>query len=261
MGTQPFRIVSPDPLYPRKASAIPMGNAPKFQSDKTACVPESTQRSSPTSSFRSLAGEDLEAHMGVFRYGVFDLTDAIRPSYDLQVVPRQGFRHDFYTDPKTNTKVPVIMAAASSERLFELFIDLVDCLGDEVDLVLETSHSGASDEHEDLYREHIDVPVLKSVLYDFEEMLLNDGCTGIAVLNPRKQQEVQFDEHKMLICYGSPLESFERVLIKHDVYPDEQIRFITEAEHVHSSTDVLAREFSKLQSRLGIDLDFISRIG
>lgn len=230
-----------------------MGNAPKFQSSKPALTSESSPRCNPTSSFRTLECDDLEAHMGVFRYGTFDLTDAIRPSYDLQVVPRQGFRHDSYTDPKTNSVVPVIMAAASRERLFDLFMDLIDCLGNEVDLVLETSHSGDSDEHEDLYREHIDVPVLKSVLYDFEEMLLNDGCTGVAVLNPRKQQEIQFDEHKMLICYGSPLEAFERVLIKHDVYPDEQIRFITEAEHVHSSTDVLAREFSKLQSRLGID--------
>ena len=222
---------------------------------------ESTGTTVPVGSFELLSDEELRTHMGIRQYGMFELTDAVRPSYDLQVVPRQGFRHDSYTDPKTNTQVPVIMASASRERLFELFIDLIDCLGNEVDLVLETSHSGASDAHEDLYREHIDVPVLKSVLYDFEDMLINDGCTGIAVLNPRKQQEVQFDEHKMLICYGSPLESFERVLIQHDVYPDEQIRFITEAEHVHSSTDILAREFSRLQSRLGIDFDYLNDDG
>jgi hypothetical protein len=194
--------------------------------------------------------------MDRFRYGAFDLTDAVRPSFDLQVVPRQGFRHDFYTDPKAGTKIPVVMAAASRERLFDLFVDLLRCLGGAVDVVLETSHYGGSGEHRDLYREHIDLPVLLSSLYDFEEMLLNDGCTGIAVLNPQKQQEIQFDEHKLLICYGSPLEVFERVLIKHDVYPDQDLRFITEAEHVHSSTDTFAREFSRLQSRLGIDDEF-----
>jgi hypothetical protein len=230
-----------------------MGNAPGYQSSTTASATDANLRAHPTSSFQRLNNEELESHMGVFRYGAFDLTDAVRPSYDLQVVPRQGFRNDSYTDPKTNSQVPVIMAAASRERLFELFLDLVDCLGNEVDVVLETSHYGESGEHEDLYREHIDVPVLKSVFYDFEDLILNDGCTGIAVLNPRKQQEVQFDEHKMLICYGSPLETFERVLIKHDVYPDEQIRFITEAEHVHSSTDTFARELPRLQSQLGID--------
>jgi hypothetical protein len=230
-----------------------MGNAPGFQSSTQPSAPENHSRANPTSSFQQLSSDELEAHMGVFRYGAFDLTDAVRPSYDLQVVPRQGFRHDSYTDPNTNAQVPVIMAAASRERLFDLFMDLIDCLGNEVDVVLETSHYGESGEHEDLYREHIDLPVLKSVFYDFEDMILNDGCTGIAVLNPRKQQEVQFDEHKMLICYGSPLESFERILIKHDVYPDEDIRFITEAEHVHSSTDSFARMFPKLQAQLGMD--------
>lgn len=234
-----------------------MGQAPGYQS-KSNVAAEPTSRSNPTSSFESLTSDQLEAHMGVFRYGVFDLTDAVRPSYDLQVVPKQGFRHDSYVDPQTGAKIPVIMAAASRERLFDLFTDLIECLGDAVDVVLETSHYGDSGDHEDLYREHIDMPVLKSALYEFEEMILNDGCTGIAVLNPRKQQEVQFDEHKMLICYGSPLEPFERVLIKHDVYPDEDIRFITEAEHVHSSTDSFARQFSVLQSRLGIDTDLDS---
>ena len=84
-------------------------------------------------------------------------------------------------------------------------------------------------------------------------MLLNDGCTGIAVLNPQRQQEVQFDEHKMIIAYGSPLESFERVLISHDVYVDESIRFVTEAEHVHTSSDKLYDEFTQLTIRLGME--------
>ncbi|MFY7875558.1 MAG: hypothetical protein ACOVQM_08945, partial [Pirellula sp.] len=69
---------------------------------------------------------------------------------------------------------------------------------------------------------------------------------------------IQFDEHKIIICYGSPLEPFERVLIKHDVYPDEQIRFITEAEHVHSSTDTYVRDFPRMQAQLGIDSDSTS---
>ncbi len=229
-----------------------MGLVPGYRSSASV-TNEPAPRSIPTSSFESLSSEQLEAHMDQFRYGAFDLTDAVRPSFDLQVIPKQGFRHDHYTDPKTGKKIPVIMAAASRERLFDLLIDMLSCLGGTVDVVLETSHYGDTGEHQDLYREHMDLPVLKSTLYDFEEMLLNDGCTGLAVLNPRKQQEIQFDEHKMLICYGSPLEVFERVLIKHDVYPDEGIRFITEAEHVHSSSDLFARQFGQLQSRLGID--------
>lgn len=205
--------------------------------------------------FQQISEEQLEAHLEIFRYGVFELTDAIRPSIELEVVPKQGFRHDMYVDPTSKAKVPVIMASASRERLFDLFIDMVGTLGPVVDVVLETSHYRQSGGHEDFYREHIDMPVLKSILYDFESMLLNDGCTGIAVLNPQRQQEVQFDEHKMIIAYGSPLESYERVLISHDVYCDDEMRFITEAEHVHSSSDALYTQFESLCMRLGMDTE------
>ncbi len=206
-----------------------------------------------SSSFETLTSDELEAHLGVFRYGAFDLTDAVRPSYDLKIVPRQGFRHDAYVDPKNSTKIPVLMASASRERLFELFIDLLEPLGECVDVVLETSHHGSSEGHQDLYREHIDMPVLQSILYDFEDMILNDGCTGIAVLNPGKKQEIQFDEHKMLIVYGTPLNVYEQIMIRHDVYPDADIRFLTEAEHIHSSSDTFHRQFDQLAVRLGID--------
>jgi hypothetical protein len=236
-----------------------MGFSPGFRSNTTKNN-ELSSRSRPTSSFAQLSHDELEAHMERFRYGAFDLTEAVRPSFDLQVIPKQGFRHDQYVDPQSDVCIPVIMAAASRERLFDLFIDLLDCLGGTVDVVLETSHYGDTGEHDDLFREHIDLPVLKSILYDYEELLLNDGCTGIAVLNPEKQQEIQFDEHKMLVCYGSPLEQFERMLIKHDVYPDDGLRFVTEAEHVHSSSDTFARQFRKLQSRLGIDDSFDGNI-
>ena len=52
---------------------------------------------------------------------------------------------------------------------------------------------------------------------------------------------------------GDDLEGFESVLQGHDLPRDDQLHFITEAEHVHSSSDVYARMFQELQTRLGID--------
>jgi hypothetical protein len=205
------------------------------------------------SSFDRLSEDELEAHLGVERYGDFTLTEAIRPSYDLKVVPKQGFRHDFYRDEESQTKVPVLMGAASKERLFDVFMDLLDPLGFEVDVVLETSHNRENGGHLDLYREHIDLPVLKSILYDYEDLLLNDGCTGIAVLNPSIPQEVQFDEHKLLIVYGKPLGAYEDVFLKFGVRRDDRMKFITEAEHVHSSSDRFAQRFEELKMALGMD--------
>jgi hypothetical protein len=206
-----------------------------------------------TSSFEQLDEEELEAHLGVSRYGSFELTEAVRPSYDLQVVPSEGFRHDCYHDEENRTNVPVLMGAVSGERLFETFLDLLDPLGNVVDVVLETSHSRDQKGHQDLYREHIDLPVLKSILWEYEELLVNDGCAGVAVLNPGIPQEVQFDEHKLLIVYGSQLQTFEGVFGERRIGCNDEMKFITEAEHVHSSSDRFSREFDELKTRLGMD--------
>ncbi len=214
---------------------------------------EGGQAAVKSSSFEQLSEEQLEAHLGIQRYGRFTLTDAIRPSYDLKVVPQQGYRHDFYLDEETKTKVPVLMASASREILFDIFMELVEPLGCEVDVVLETSHNREGAGHTDLYREHIDVPVFKSMLWDFEDLLMNDGCTGMAVLNPSIPQEVQFDEHKLLIVYGNPLRAYENVFARFGVRRDDKMKFLTEAEHVHSSSDKYFQSFDELKLRLGMD--------
>lgn len=210
-----------------------------------------------TSSFEHLSEEELKAHLGVSRYGDFHLTDAVRPSYDLQVIPCQGYRHDRYRDEESRSNVPVLMGAASKPYLFDAFLDLLDPLGSVVDVVLETSHNRHARGHQDLYREHIDMPVLKSILYEFEDLLLNDGCTGIAVLNPGIPQEVQFDEHKLLIVYGENLADYEQTFRQHRVGCDDQMKFITEAEHVHSSSDHYSQQFEQLKTRLGMDCDYL----
>jgi hypothetical protein len=204
------------------------------------------------SSFQDVSEEQLEAHLNIARYGSFMLTDAVRPSYDLQVVPCSGYRHDTYQDAETGIKIPVLMASASRESVLDLFLDMLDPLGHEVDMVLETSHERSSG-HLDLYRENIDLPVLKSILYDFEDLLVNDGCLGIAVLNPRIPFEVQFDEHKLLIVYGKRLEEFENLFRSYSIECNEEVKFITEAEHVHSSSEEYFEQFQQLRYRLGID--------
>lgn len=206
------------------------------------------------SSFEDLDEEQLEAHLNIAKYGNFTLTDAVRPSYDLQVVPRAGYRKDAYYDRETGIRIPVLMASASREKLLDIFFDLLEPMGHEVDVVLETSHERRHG-HSDLYRESIDLPILKSTLYDFEDLLLDDGCTGLAVLNPSIPLEVQLDEHKLLVMYGQELRDFEDILHDHGLNQIADLKFITEAEHVHSSTEEFSRQFEQIKYRLGIDED------
>ena len=63
--------------------------------------------------FGQLSDEELEAHLGVARYGDFELSDAVRPSYNLEIVPSAGYRHDTYRDEENRANVPVLMAAVS----------------------------------------------------------------------------------------------------------------------------------------------------
>src|SRR5262245_15438460 len=144
--------------------------------------------------------QKLAAHLKVDHYGDFWLTDAIRPSLQKQVIPREGYRRERYTD--NGMDLPLLAAAVSREKLFDLFMELLDPLGEVVDVILETSHDGDASHHRDLYRDGIDLPVLQSHLCEFEDLLLHDGCTGIAVLSTTGPMEVQFDEHKLLVVYA-----------------------------------------------------------
>lgn len=211
------------------------------------------QRRFSLSSFARLPEQELEKFLQVACYGSFRLTDAVRPSYDLKVTPAEGYRHDAYEDPARETAVPVLLAAVSAERLFEIFLDLIDPIGDPVDVVLETSHDDHAHGHVDLYRQHIDMPVLKSVLGEYENLLTNDGCTGVAVLNRGVPCEVQLDEHKLLIAYGDDLAPFEAILSRHGIPCKERMRFIHEAEHMHSSLSTDQGTFAELAARLGFD--------
>ena len=204
---------------------------------------DETSQSQDFNSFENVTDEQLTAHLKIDKYDAFQLTEAVRPAMDLKIKPSQGFRHEVYVDEDSKTKVPVIMAAASREKLFPLFIQLIQRLGSVVDVVLESSHAQGEGGHIDLYREHIDMPVLCSILWDYEDLLVNDGCTGIAVLNPNTPQEIQFEEHKLLIVYGSPLEPYEFTLESNGVSENQQMKFITEAEHIHSSSDDYAEQF------------------
>jgi hypothetical protein len=194
----------------------------------------------------------LAEHLRVDRYGDFWLTDAVRPSLDHQVTPRQGFRVQTYRDAKAGFRVPVLAASISREHLFDAFLDLLDPLGEIVDVVLETSHETEGAEHRDLFREQIDLPILKSYCCDFEDLLLHDGCTGLAALSANGPMEVQFDEHKLLVVYAADMRPFIDILKDHGIIRDDKLKLITEGEHLHSTDPRYRNEFDQFCYRLGV---------
>src|SRR5262249_13563487 len=115
-----------------------------------------------------------------------------------------------------------------------------------------TSHQSEGTTHRDLYREHIDLPVLQSHFCEFEELLLHDGCTGVAVISTAEPLEVQFDEHKLLVVYARNLKPFEAILRQSGIARDNGMKLITEGEHLHSTDPRYAAAFEQLCYRLGV---------
>jgi hypothetical protein len=179
------------------------------------------------------------------------LTDAVRPAADPATAPVEGYRLDTYRG-RPGYRIPALAAAVSRDRLFDVFLQLLDPLGEVVDVVLETSHGHAADRHRDLRRTHIDRPVLESYLCEFEDLLLNDGCTGVAVVAAGAPMEVQFDEHKQLLVYARRLKPFRRILRAAGVPRRQDLRLISEAAHLHHTRPDYARQFRDLALRLGV---------
>jgi hypothetical protein len=125
------------------------------------------------------------------------------------------------------------------------------------DVVLETSHdakaSSADASRSEVNRTGIERLVLESVLWDFEDLLLNDGCTGIAIMHPELPLEVQLDEHKLLVIYATNRTPFEHILAEQGLDRNDRMRFISQGEHLHTSHTRFARLFDEMAGQLGAE--------
>jgi hypothetical protein len=192
----------------------------------------------------------LSAHLARRDYEDFRLTDAVRPGMDTGIFPVAGFRHDFYTDETTGQETLVIIAAVSREWVVEMFLNLLQPLGDEVSIRLEKRYHVY--EHIECTRDHVDLSDLRCVLEDFADVLLNDGSFSVAVSSSDSPKEVQLDDHKLLYVYGENTKAFERRLQWAGIMRDEQMSFLPEGEHFHCSLGDFGPRLAEFESRLGL---------
>ncbi len=193
----------------------------------------------------------MARHLHRDRFDDFKLTQAIRPALELGVLPREGYRIQHHRGPNRQVRLPVLSAAVSREKLFDVFLALLDPLGPVVDVILESSHEGGEEQVES-EREAIDLPILASYCLEFEDLLMNDGCTGMAVLNQNRQVEVHFDEHKLLYVYAAKLAPFERVLRDFSIPREDDLELLTEAEHIHCTHLRFTDEHQRFCHLLGV---------
>jgi hypothetical protein len=158
---------------------------------------------------------------------------------------------DVYRDRRARLRLGMLSASVSAEQLFDVFLALLEPLGDQVHVVLESSHGVGSEQQSEFRRNHVDAPVLASYLCDFEDLLVNDGCTGVAVLSAAGPVEVQFDEHKLLYVYAADVRPFRQILKQCGVRRRKAMPLISEGEHLHHTTDDYADQSRELCIRTG----------
>ena len=157
------------------------------------------------------------------------------------------------TMPTTAGSVPVLTAAVFARSCSKVFMELLDPLGSEVDVVLETSHNREA------------TRPCGSVPRAYRHAGAQEHPVGVR----RPAVERRLRRHRVLKSLRPPGSAVRRAQAADRVWRgpgrlravfgraripcDDQMKFITEAEHVHSSSDQFFRQFEELRSGLGMD--------
>lgn len=192
-----------------------------------------------------------------------ELPPAVRPLNSIGGSWLQrGYSQRTYRDPESEITKPVLIIAEHKDRLFKLFLRFLKRLQAYTDglthVILQTSHYTGDGSQSDVWADEQDVFVLPSILTDWEEYFLADGCAGVAVCLWDPPIEVKIDEHKLIFVYpGSTDRLWHCIgLLRSWGLPEIQgMRCLSEIEHVHSSSEDLAAQFYKLCQVLGTTPD------
>ena len=186
--------------------------------------------------------------------------DAVKIAPGELFIPERGFKVLQHQPPRSEldpipAPIPVYSIAMEQARAFALFIDLLEPLGEDLSVVLESTHdSMVSDRSRDYWSDSHDSIALESALVEYEDLLTKDGCTGISIMDEREKYEVMFTEDKTLHCYGTPgiMGKFQRILYRHNVLhrPDMKI-LSTKIAHAHRTTAQYCERFHELVERVG----------
>lgn len=183
--------------------------------------------------------------------GVSPLTNSVRL--------KEGYRSGEYRIKREDggmTRIPMIVAAATREEVYGLFIALLEPLGDEVDTTVQSRHAGElrADKKDTKYCGHIDTIVLLSRLWDFEDVLVDDGLMNISIRkqphDPAYLPQVQLDYDKRIRIYSADLRPFKQILHIHGLQKDCRMQFVTNGAREHRTTENFAKRFHDLTDAL-----------
>jgi len=192
-------------------------------------------------------------------YGNFTLTPAVVLFKDGDVIPSEGYKVEKLVMSDDNIRSRILVSA-SAEKILDIFDECISLLGDTCSIVLEDFRTDKGD-HIDHFAYYKDTFIVRSVLFDFEELLLNDGFVGLAIWSETAQAEVQLTMHKIILVYAADISRFKAALASFGIKEDPELRFFFEDFHLLVSTEAGNTAIETLKDRLYIDHSIVQAGG
>ena len=182
-------------------------------------------------------------------FGDFTFTDAVRPQ-DESFLTQEGY--EVHSLDTSNAPERIVIAAVSRQKLFDVFTELLEPLGELLDVVLETE----DEEDESVFEAHsygTDRLYLQSVLPDFEDVLLNCGNTKIGVVSTERPKRVELDFHKLLLLYGKKIRPFLQILVENNIPQLIDMHTIDDVDQYRISDTEFPDQIQRMMNELGME--------
>ena len=122
---------------------------------------------------------------------------------------------------------------------------------------IEARHGAITFNHDKFSVGMIELQIFLSLLYDFEELLADDGTTGVSIYVNNIGTELIFDEHKLIVVRSRDQFLIERiaVFLKDEGVRqlDDKVALTSTCEHVHITHHKFVAMFTDLLRRTGVE--------
>ncbi len=208
---------------------------------------------------RKVTREMIQEAMKNRTFDGFTLTPAIVFFKDGDVVPSEGYKIEKSLMPNGQVQSRMLVSA-SAEDLLDIFDDFIVLLGESCGVVVEDFRAKAGD-HVDHYAYGKDTFIVRSILLDFDDFLLNDGFVGLVIWSEAAQAEVQLTMHKVIQVFAIDNVPFQHVLAGYGIREDPNLRFFFEDFYMLVSTMAGDSAIEALKDRLCIDHSVVQQGG
>lgn len=203
--------------------------------------------------------EMIQQAMNNRTFDGFTLTPAVVFFKDGDVIPSEGYKIEKRVMPDGRRQSRIVVSA-SAEKLLDIFDELMALLGESCSVVVEDFRADNGD-HIDYFAYYKDNFVVRSILLDFEDLLLNDGFVGLAIWSEAAQAEVQLTRHKIIQVFARETSPFQRVLAEFDIEENPELRFFFDHFYLLVSTEAGDSAVAALKDRLCIDYSVVQAGG